>query len=126
MAGDEDKKKHRTAAARDQPGREGMRHIDRPNQVDLEHAWPVGRGEIPKRKTELSRPNPHREDHVIYGVETPGERSDTVEGRDVPTLSEWFMASIHVQSLEVFRRHTPPFEARADSRRDGNRSSERS
>ena len=42
-----------------------MGHIHRADEIHLQHAGPVGRFEIPKRKPEFARANAHTEDHMV-------------------------------------------------------------
>jgi hypothetical protein len=50
-----------------------MRGVDRAEQVHLEHARPVGRLEVPKRKTKLPGTDASTEDHMIHLLKTGRE-----------------------------------------------------
>ena len=70
-------------AARDQARGEGVGDVDGTDEIDVEHARPVGRGEIPKRKAKFTGADTDGEDHVADGREGRGKGLELFERRDV-------------------------------------------
>lgn len=86
LAGDGSEHEERAGAARDQARSERVRDVDGADEIEVEHARPVGGGEIPERKTKFAGADADGEDDVIDGREGGGEglesgiRGDVAEG----------------------------------------------
>lgn len=60
-----------------------MGDVDGTDEIDVEHARPIGRGEIPKRKAKFTGADTDGEDHVADGREGRGKGLEFFERRDV-------------------------------------------
>ena len=73
-----------------------MCHVDRADQVDLEHTLPVGRLELPEREAELARAGADGEDDVVAPAEAvrdllgrAADRGESVTSATRPMSDHW-------------------------------------